>query len=62
MDPTTYTQSNAGVGIVNTDAKAYQSAIARRKQDKYIKGLEQRISKLESAMNLLHKTVEEMKK
>lgn len=61
IDPHTYTQSNAGVGLINTDTKAYQSAIAKRKQDKYIKGLEQRILKLESAMELLQKTVEEIK-
>lgn len=57
-----FSQSKGGVGIVNTDIKAYRIAVAKRKQDKYIKGLEQRIVKLESAMELLQKTVEEITK
>lgn len=53
-------RSKSGSGIVNTDKEAYYQAIAKRKQDKYIKGLEMRISKLESAMELLETTVKEI--
>jgi len=55
-------RSENGIGIVNTDVKAYRDAVAVKKRDKYIKGLEQRITKLESAMNLLQKTVKEITK
>ncbi len=49
-------------GVINTDREAYHQAIAKRKQDKYIKGLEQRITKLESALSLLENTVKEITK
>ncbi len=39
-------------GVINTDREAYHQAIAKRKQDKYIKSLEARIVKPESAMEL----------
>lgn len=47
-------------GVINTDREAYHQAIAKRKQDKYIKSLEARIVKLESAMELLETTVKEI--
>jgi len=53
-------RSSSGAGIINTDRQAYQQAIAKRKQDKYIQSLEMRISKLESAMELLETTVKEI--
>lgn len=62
MENSAYTKSNSGAGVVNTDVGAYRAALAKRKQDKYVKGLEQRIFKLESAMALLEKTVNEMNK
>jgi hypothetical protein len=49
-------------GLVNTDMNSYRNAIARREQDKYIKSLESRIIKLESAMRTLETTVKEMAK
>jgi prefoldin subunit 5 len=49
-------------GLVNTDMSSYRSAVARREQDKYIKSLESRIIKLESAMRTLETTVKEMSK
>jgi len=49
-------------GLVNTDISAYRSAVAKKTQDKYIKSLESRICKLESAMDLLQKTVKEITK
>jgi hypothetical protein len=52
----------AGSGIINTDREAYQQAVAKRKQDKYIKDMEMRISKLESALQLLETTVKEITK
>tara|TARA_B110000967_G_C18879329_1_gene560110 strand:+ start:1521 stop:1715 length:195 start_codon:yes stop_codon:yes gene_type:complete len=57
-----YDRSENGVGLVNTDSSAYKSAIARRKQDKYMKGLEKRLENLESALDLLQKTVKEITK
>jgi hypothetical protein len=53
-------RSSSGAGIINTDRQAYQQAIAKRKQDKYIQSLEMRIAKLESAMELLETTVKEI--
>jgi hypothetical protein len=53
-------RSNSGSGVVSTDRAAYHQAIAKREQDKYIRGLEQRLCKLESAMTLLEKTVKEI--
>lgn len=53
-------RSSNGSGLVNTDKEAYIQAKAKRKQDKYIRGLEMRISKLESAMELLESTVKEI--
>lgn len=53
-------RSNNDVGVVNTDSSAYMDAMARRKRDKYIKSLEKRIDRLESAMNLLQSTIEEI--
>tara|TARA_B110000967_G_C18633851_1_gene435035 strand:+ start:231 stop:437 length:207 start_codon:yes stop_codon:yes gene_type:complete len=55
-----YVKSDSGAGLVNSDPSAYKTAVAKRKQDKYINGLEQRIVKLESALDLLQKTVKEM--
>ncbi len=52
----------SGPGIVNTDREAYQQAVAKRKQDKYIQDMEMRISKLESALQLLETTFKETKK
>jgi hypothetical protein len=52
----------SGSGIVNTDREAYQQAVAKRKQDKYIQDMEMRISKLESALQLLETTFKETKK
>ena len=51
-----------GSGVINTDREAYHQALAKRKQDKYIIGLEKRMNKLESAMILLEITVKEIKK
>jgi len=48
-----YIRPDNGVGLVNSDGNAYKSAVARRKQDKYIKGLEQRLENLETALDLL---------
>ncbi len=62
MENSAYTASNSGAGVINTDTSAYKAALAKRKQDKYIKGLEQKICKLESAMVLLEKTVKEITK
>jgi len=62
MEKHTFERSESGAGIVNTDISAYKKAIAKSKRDKYIKGLESRIEKLESAMDLLQKTVNEMSK
>ena len=50
------------VGLVNTDMNSYRSAVARKEQDKYIKSLESRIIKLESAMRTLETTVKEIAK
>lgn len=58
----TFVKSSSGAGVVNTDVSAYQEAIAKREQAKYIKGLEQRIIKLESAMIFLENTVKEITK
>ena len=55
-------RSKTGAGVVNSDISAYNDAVLKRKQDKYIKGLEQRIIKLESALSLLENTVKEMTK
>ena len=49
-------------GLVNTDMNSYRNAVARREQDKYIKSLESRIIKLESAMRTLETTVKEIEK
>ena len=57
-----YIRSKSGAGIVNSDISAYNNAVLKRKQDKYIKGLEQRITKLESALSLLENTVKEITK
>jgi len=62
MDNHTFERSSSGAGIVNTDISAYKSAIAKSNRDKYIKGLESRIQKLESTMILLQKTLNEMSK
>jgi hypothetical protein len=50
------------VALVNTDTSSYRSAVARREQAKYIKNLEARICKLESAMQTLENTVKEISK
>jgi hypothetical protein len=57
-----FVRSSSGTGVVSTDIVEYQKARARKKQDKYIKGLEQRIEKLESAMLRLENTVKEITK
>ncbi|MDB4559053.1 SlyX family protein [bacterium] len=62
MSRSTYIRSKTGAGVVNSDISAYNDAVLKRKQDKYIKGLEQRITKLESALSLLENTVKEMTK
>jgi len=58
----TFIKSDSGAGVVNTDISAYQKAIAKREQAKYLKSLEQRIEKLESAMALLENTLKEISK
>ena len=60
MENHTFVKSSGGAGVVNTDISAYHEALAKKERDKYIKGLEQRIEKLETAMNLLQKTVKEI--
>jgi hypothetical protein len=60
MNRESFIRSNNDVGVVNTDSSAYMDAMARRKRDKYIKSLEKRIDRLESAMNLLQSTIEEI--
>ncbi len=60
MKQHTFTRSQGGTGLVNSDVSAYKKAIAKREQDKYIKGLQARIESLESAVTLLEKTVKEM--
>lgn len=62
MSNETFVKSDSGAGVVNTDILAFKQAMAKKKRDKYIKGLEQRIEKLESAMSLLENTVKEIKK
>lgn len=62
MNDHSLSRSNDGVAVINTDVTAYRNAVANKKRDKYIKGLEQRIIKLESAMDLLQKTVKEITK
>lgn len=62
MTEESFVRSSSGTGVVNTDIIEYQKARARKKQDKYIKGLEQRIEKLESAMLRLENTVKEITK
>ena len=62
MSRSEYIRSKGGAGIVNSDISAYNNAVLKRKQDKYIKGLEQRITKLESALSLLENTVKEITK
>jgi hypothetical protein len=59
MRTDTLVRTSSG-GVVNTDREAYHQAVAKRKQDKYIKSLEARIVKLESAMELLETTVKEI--
>ena len=58
----TFVKSDSGVGVINTDASAYHKAIAKREQAKYLRSLEQRMEKLESAMTLLENTVKEISK
>ena len=60
MENHTFQRSANGSGVINSDVSAYKKAIAKRKQDKYIKGLQARIESLESAVTLLEKTVKEM--
>jgi hypothetical protein len=62
MKQHTFTRSQSGTGLVNSDASAYRQAVSKKKQNKYIKGLEARIEKLENAMILLEQTVKEMSK
>lgn len=62
MNNSYYIKSKSGAGVVNSDTSAYHNAMVRRQQDKYIKGLEQRITKLETALLLLENTVKEMTK
>jgi len=57
-----FSKSQSGVGVVNTDVEAYKRVVARRKQDKYIKDLEQRVVHLESGLKLLQETIKEMRK
>ena len=60
MEQHTFTRSQSGTGVINSDVSAYKKAIAKREQDKYIKGLQARIESLESAVALLEQTVKEM--
>ena len=46
-------------GIVNTDVSAFRSAKARIEQTKFIKSMEQRIYKLECAVESLQQTCKE---
>ena len=62
MGDQSLSRSNDGVAVINNDVTAYRNTVANKKRDKYIKGLEQRIIKLESAMDLLQKTVKEITK
>ena len=62
MSTDKYTRTSNDVGLVNTDITAYRDALAKKKRAKYINGLEQRIDKLEPAMDLLQKTVKEITK
>jgi hypothetical protein len=62
MEQHTFIRSESGSGIVNSDVIEYKKAVAKREQDKYIKGLEARIYKLESAMVLMQKTIKEISK
>ncbi len=56
-----YSRPDNGVGLVNSDADAYKSAVARRKQDKYIKGLEQRLENLETALDSLQSQLKRLR-
>ena len=49
-------------GIVNTDVSAFRSAKARIEQTKFIKSMEQRIYKLECAVESLHQPCKEKSK
>jgi len=49
-------------GIVNTDVSAFRSAKARIEQTKFIKSMEQRIYKLECAVESLQQTCKEKSK
>jgi len=62
MNDNNFVRTGDGKGLINTDISAYRSALAKRKQDKYIKGLEMRIQKLESSMELLQNTIKEIVK
>ncbi|MDB4786284.1 hypothetical protein OAG36_00970 [bacterium] len=62
MESNTFVRTNNGAGLVNTDVDAYRRVVAKRKQDKYIRGLELRIQKLESSMQLLQSTIKEIGK
>lgn len=62
MKQHTFIRSESGSGIVNSDVSEYKKAVAKRNQDKYIKGLEARIQKLESAIVLIQNTIKEMSK
>jgi chaperonin cofactor prefoldin len=60
MEQHTFKRSHNGAGVINSDISEYKKVIAKKKQDKYIKGLQSRIESLESAVKLLEKTVKEM--
>ena len=62
MNDNTFVRTSDGKSLINTDVSAYRSALAKRKQDKYIRGLELRIQKLESSMQLLQSTIKEIGK
>ena len=62
MNDNTFVRTSDGKSLINTDVSAYRSALAKRKQDKYIKGLETRIQRLESSMELLQNTIIEIVK
>ena len=57
-----FCRSSSGSGVGNADFDAYRRTITKRKEDKYIEGLKQRIEKLESAMSRLENTVKEITK
>lgn len=52
--------TRVGTAIVNNDSAAYRAAKARREQQKYISSLENRINRLENAVEDLTTCVKHM--